>query len=203
MSPLASYSWGPPGVPTGFINILLCWAPRASSSSVSSHDASVKRFHRPRCLCCGHCHALIRIMSALSGGCHVHWPSSHCTGTPESYSLCPNISGELLGKQSLFRETFVMGYEFMGKQPRKNRVTDAEFPIPTGKSGFVTGLSLWSWLPLPQGWVCFQEPSVPQASRLLMSPVPGPQPALICSTSMCSGQVSQFLTAPCWIHAEN
>ena len=35
-----------------------------------------------------------------------------------------------------------MGYEFMGKQPRKNRVTDAEFPIPTGKSGFVTGLSL-------------------------------------------------------------
>ena len=129
-------------------------------------------------------------------------PSSHCTGTPESYSLCPNISGELLGKQSLFRETFVMGYEFMGKQPRKNRVTDAEFPIPTGKSGFVTGLSLWSWLPLSRGWVCFQEPSVPQASRLLMSPARSPASSHFQHQHVLWTSVT-VLNTPCWIHTEN
>lgn len=169
VSRLASYSWGPPGVPTGFTNILLCCTP----VPLWRFPVPLWHFHRP-CLCCGHCHPLIPITSSLLEVVISHWPSSLCTGTRVPVHSLYYL-GESFWENSLyFEETFVIGWVY-GKAARKSRVTDAEFPIPTGKSGFVTGLSLLGADCLfPGAGFHFQEPSVPQASRLLIGPARSP-----------------------------
>lgn len=130
-------------VSPGFINISLLWCLAfvehsntlsKMASSVHSHAASRKHIHRhlPLLSALSFTSYLLSTLAALPKGHHVHWSSTHYTGAPGSNPnpnpVPPASLWEFLGKQSLCMETFFLGCEFSGKQPRRKQ--SERFSIP-------------------------------------------------------------------------